>query len=65
MSIDGLAGDLGMSPRTLIRRFKAATRRLPGAYLQTLRMMLAEYRSSFANMNLDRSALHAGRPATQ
>lgn len=37
-----LAGRVGMSPRNLIRRFKAATGRLPGAYLQTLRIASAK-----------------------
>ena len=40
-SIDRLARHVGMSPRTLIRRFKAATGRLPGAYVQTLRVTAA------------------------
>lgn len=36
--IEELAAHLGMSPRNLIRRFKQATGRLPGAYLQLLRI---------------------------
>jgi transcriptional regulator GlxA family with amidase domain len=32
---------VGMSPRNLIRRFKAATGHLPGAYLQLLRVSAA------------------------
>jgi transcriptional regulator GlxA family with amidase domain len=39
--IPALAGRIGMSPRNFIRRFKAATGRLPGAYLQTLRVSAA------------------------
>ncbi|HYM36393.1 MAG TPA: helix-turn-helix domain-containing protein, partial [Steroidobacteraceae bacterium] len=36
--IETLASRVGMSPRNFIRRFKTATGRLPGAYVQTLRM---------------------------
>lgn len=102
VSIDDLAAEMGMSPRTLIRHFKAATGRLPGEYIQTLRMSAAKellesgnvpirnvcekigyedvaffrslfkrhtgmtpaaYRSSFANMSMDRGELLSGRPA--
>lgn len=42
ITIDVLAGRVGMSPRNFIRRFKAATGRLPGAYLQELRMAAAK-----------------------
>jgi transcriptional regulator GlxA family with amidase domain len=42
VSIDTIAGRAGMSPRNFIRRFKAATGRLPGAYLQTLRVASAK-----------------------
>lgn len=38
VSIDQLASAVDMSPRNLIRRFKAATGRVPGDYLQTLRV---------------------------
>lgn len=41
VSIDAMATELGMSPRTLIRRFKAATGRLPGEYVQRLRISAA------------------------
>jgi transcriptional regulator GlxA family with amidase domain len=41
VSIETLAARTGMSPRNFIRRFKAATGRLPGAYLQTLRISAA------------------------
>jgi transcriptional regulator GlxA family with amidase domain len=37
-SMDEVARHLGMSPRNLIRRFKAATGHLPGGYLQMVRM---------------------------
>jgi transcriptional regulator GlxA family with amidase domain len=42
ISIDALAAHIGMSPRTFIRRFKAATGRVPGAYLQMLRVSAAK-----------------------
>lgn len=42
VSIDDLASRAGMSPRNFIRRFKAATGRLPGAYLQTFRIAVAK-----------------------
>jgi transcriptional regulator GlxA family with amidase domain len=42
VSIGILAGRAGMGPRNFIRRFKAATGRLPGAYVQTLRVSAAK-----------------------
>jgi transcriptional regulator GlxA family with amidase domain len=42
VSIGALAARIGMSPRTFIRRFKAATGRLPGAYMQMLRVSYAK-----------------------
>ena len=42
LTIEALADLVGMSPRTLARRFKAATGRLPGAYLQAVRIELAK-----------------------
>ncbi|MGE0734737.1 MAG: GlxA family transcriptional regulator [Alphaproteobacteria bacterium] len=41
-SIDFLADRAGMGPRNFIRRFKAATGRLPGAYVQNLRVSAAK-----------------------
>ncbi len=41
MTLDALAQQVGMSPRNLVRRFKAATGQLPGAYLQHLRIAAA------------------------
>ena len=41
-STNDLAARAGMSVRTFIRRFKAATGRLPGAYLQTARIEAAK-----------------------
>jgi transcriptional regulator GlxA family with amidase domain len=42
VSIDALAARVRMSPRTFIRRFKAATGRVPGAYMQMLRVSYAK-----------------------
>jgi transcriptional regulator GlxA family with amidase domain len=41
-AIETLADQAGMSPRNFIRRFKAATGRLPGAYVQAMRMSMAK-----------------------
>jgi len=41
VSIEQLAHSVNMSPRNLIRRFKAATGRVPGEYLQALRIAQA------------------------
>ncbi|HYD86476.1 MAG TPA: helix-turn-helix domain-containing protein [Vitreimonas sp.] len=40
--VDALAESVGVSSRTFLRRFKAATRRLPGAYLQAVRVETAK-----------------------
>jgi transcriptional regulator GlxA family with amidase domain len=42
LSIGHLAERIGMGPRNFIRRFKAATGRLPNAYIQTLRIIAAK-----------------------
>lgn len=42
LSIEALAERAGMSPRNFIRRFKAATGRLPGNYIQVLRVAIAK-----------------------
>ena len=42
LSIDILAERASMSPRTFQRRFKAATGRLPGKYLQAQRVAIAK-----------------------
>jgi transcriptional regulator GlxA family with amidase domain len=41
-AIESVADHVGMSPRNFIRRFKAATGRLPGAYIQMLRVSAAK-----------------------
>lgn len=42
VSIEDMADRIGMGPRNFIRRFKAATGRLPGAYVQMLRINAAK-----------------------
>jgi transcriptional regulator GlxA family with amidase domain len=42
ISVDALAKRSGMGPRNFIRRFKTATGRVPGAYLQMLRIAAAK-----------------------
>jgi len=42
VSIASLAGHLNMSPRNFVRRFKQATGRLPGNYVQALRIAIAK-----------------------
>ena len=42
VSIESLAERIGMGPRNFIRRFKAATGRVPGAYIQMLRVSAAK-----------------------
>ena len=42
VSIETLAKRIGMGPRNFIRRFKAATGRVPGAYIQMLRVSAAK-----------------------
>jgi transcriptional regulator GlxA family with amidase domain len=42
MTSEAVAAHVAMSPRTFMRRFKAATSRLPGAYLQAVRIEAAK-----------------------
>ena len=57
VSIEMLADRVGMGPRNFIRRFKAATGRLPGAYMQTLRVSAAkEMLEHGAHLDPERSA---------
>jgi transcriptional regulator GlxA family with amidase domain len=42
LTSEAIASQVAMSSRTLIRRFKAATGRLPGAYLQAVRVEAAK-----------------------
>ena len=41
LHIEELAREIGMSPRTLIRRFKRATGKMPGNYLRVFRVSVA------------------------
>jgi transcriptional regulator GlxA family with amidase domain len=54
MSADMLAECVAMSPRTFLRRFKAATGRLPGAYLQAVRIEMAK-----AMLEADRASVQS------
>ncbi|HVY88130.1 MAG TPA: helix-turn-helix domain-containing protein [Hyphomonadaceae bacterium] len=42
LSVEKLAGSVGMSERTFLRRFKAATGRVPAGYLQAVRIEAAK-----------------------
>jgi transcriptional regulator GlxA family with amidase domain len=42
VSVERVADRIGMGPRNFIRRFKAATGRVPGAYVQALRVSAAK-----------------------
>jgi transcriptional regulator GlxA family with amidase domain len=42
LSVEKLAGSVGMSERTFLRRFKAATGRVPAGYLQAVRVEAAK-----------------------
>lgn len=41
-SIESMADSVALSPRTFLRRFKAATGRMPGSYLQAVRIEMAK-----------------------
>lgn len=43
ISVDEVAAKVGLAPRTFLRRFKAATNRLPGEYLRAVRIENAKY----------------------
>ena len=42
VSVERLARRIGMSPRNFVRRFKSATGRMPGVYVQSLRISAAK-----------------------
>ena len=42
LNVEAMAEKFGMSGRTFLRRFKAATNRLPGAYVQAVRVEMAK-----------------------
>lgn len=54
LSVEALADKFGMSGRTFLRRFKAATGRLPGAYVQAVRIEMAK-----AMLERDRASVQA------
>lgn len=54
VSVDDLASEVAMSSRTFLRRFKAATNRLPSDYLRCVRIEIAK-----AMLENDRSSVQA------
>lgn len=52
VSIAALAAHVGMGERNFIRRFKAATGRLPGGYLQSLRIATAKELLERGNLSI-------------
>ncbi len=60
ISIDVLADRAGMSPRNFIRRFKAATGRLPGAYMQMLRVSAAKELLEHGDMTIQNISTKIG-----
>ena len=60
VSIDSLAARIGMSPRNFIRRFKRATGRLPGAYLQMLRMSSAREMLEHGELSIQKVCARVG-----
>jgi transcriptional regulator GlxA family with amidase domain len=59
-SAEDLAERAGMSARTFIRRFKAATGRMPGAYLQAVRMEAAKSLLEHGNAPIQAVSLKVG-----
>lgn len=60
LSSETLAARAHMSPRNFIRRFKAATGRLPGNYLQTLRITVAKRMLEEGDLNIQSISLAVG-----
>ncbi|HSN22280.1 MAG TPA: helix-turn-helix domain-containing protein [Usitatibacter sp.] len=60
VSIEALAKRAAMSPRNFIRRFKAATGRLPGEYLQLLRVAAAKELLESDAMPIQTVCAHVG-----
>ncbi len=60
LSSEALAARANMSPRNFIRRFKAATGRLPGNYLQTLRITVAKRMLEEGDRNVQSVSLAVG-----
>ena len=59
-STEDLANRAGMSARTFIRRFKAATGRMPGAYLQAVRIEAAKSLLEHGNAPVQTVSLKVG-----
>jgi transcriptional regulator GlxA family with amidase domain len=59
-AVDEVARHLGMSPRNFVRRFKAATGHLPGAYLQMLRVAAARQQLEDGAPSVERVARSVG-----
>jgi transcriptional regulator GlxA family with amidase domain len=60
VSLEALAGELGVSHRTLLRRFRKATGLTPTDYLQTLRMESAKQMLAKSTRPIDRIGYMAG-----
>ncbi|HVZ67831.1 MAG TPA: helix-turn-helix domain-containing protein [Rhizomicrobium sp.] len=59
-STEDLAERAGMSPRTFVRRFKSATGRMPGAYLQAVRMEAAKTLLEHGNAPIQTVSMRVG-----
>src|SRR5262249_38487098 len=60
VSVEALASQCGMGQRNFIRRFKAATGRLPGAYQQMLRVNAAKDMLETGAASVQAVSLHVG-----
>lgn len=60
LGVEALAARFGMSGRTLLRRFKAATGRLPGAYVQAVRVETAKAMLERERLSVQAIAAHVG-----
>ena len=60
LGIESLAEKFGMSGRTFLRRFKAATGRLPGAYVQAVRVEVAKSMLERDRASVQTIASHVG-----
>ena len=60
IDLDALAGDFSMTPRTFLRRFKAATGETPLAYLQGLRIAAAKRMLEEDRMTIQEVGLAVG-----
>ena len=60
LGVEALADRFGMSGRTFLRRFKAATGRLPGAYVQAVRVEVAKSMLERERISVQSVAAHVG-----